>query len=135
MKLPYANLQQAEYVRHIWDATPEPGTTTEDIVKPEYWLHLVKKFKKGDFIEMMSAEGDWYAKLLILSVLPSGIVVHLFPVEQIGAVAKQIDSAYKIVLGAKKTWRVIRKSDNVVMVEKLDLRSQAESWLETHLKR
>lgn len=135
MKLPYANFQQAEYVRHIWLATPELGTTPEDIVKPEYWTHLLKKLQKGDFIEVVSAEGDWLAKLYVRSVSASGIIVHLFPIERIGMAAKKVDAAYKVVLGAKKTWRVIRNSDNVEMVALLDTREQAESWLETHLKR
>lgn len=135
MKLPYASLQQAEYVRHIWDVTTEPNTTPEDIVKPEYWTHVLKKFKKGDYIEVASVEGDWLAKLYIRSVSSSGIIVHLFPVERIGAAAKKVDSAYKVVLGAKKTWRVIRVSDNAEMVAQLDTRELAENWLETHLKR
>jgi len=134
MKLPYANFQQAEYVRHIWLAETEPNTKPEDIVKPEYWLHLVKKIAKGHYIEVVSAEGDWLAKLYVRSVSASGVIVHMFPVERIGAEPKKVDSAYKIVLGAKKTWRVIRASDNVEMVAKLDLRSQAEDWLASHLK-
>jgi hypothetical protein len=135
LKLPYAEFQQAEYVRHIWLATPEAGTKPEDLVKPEYWTHVLKKLQKGDFIEVTAAEGDWLAKLYIRAVTTAGVVVHMFPVEYIGKPAAKISDDYLVQLAGKHKWRVIRNSDKVEMVKLLDTREIAEAWLIDYLKR
>lgn len=135
MKLPYSEFQQAEYVRHIWLATPEPNTKPEDLIVPEYWTHVAKKLQKGDFIEVTSAEGDWLAKLYVKSAASSGVVVHMFPVEWISKPAATINAEYDVQLSGKGKWRVVRNSDKASMVDKLDSREIAESWLISYLKR
>ena len=134
LKLPYAEFQQAEYRRHIWLATPEPGTKPGDLVEPEFWTHVAKKLQQGDFIEVVSAEGDWLAKLYVRSASASGVVTHLFPVEYIGKKPVTISEDYSIQLAGKNKWRVVRNSDRAEMVKGLETREIAEAWLVNHLK-
>jgi len=134
VKLPYAEFQQAEYKRHIWLATPEPGTKPEDLTEPEFWTHVSRKLQQGDFIEVVSAEGDWLAKLYVRSASASGVITHLFPVEYIGRKPQNISDDYTIGLAGRNKWRVIRNSDRAEMVNKLDTREIAEAWLVNHLK-
>lgn len=134
MKLPYNEFNQAEYKRHVWIAYAELGTKPEDLIKPEYWSHVAKKLEQGHYIEVVSAEGDWLAKLYVRSVTPAGVVTHLFPVEYIGKKAEEISKDYTIELATKNKWRVVRKSDKVEMVSKLETRDLAETWLINHLK-
>lgn len=135
MKLPYSEFHQAEYKRHIWLAYAEPNTKPEDLTKPEYWSHVAKKLEQGHYIEVVSAEGDWLAKLYVRSVTPAGVAVHLFPVEYIGKKAEEISEDYTIELATKNKWRVVRKSDKAEMVSRLETRDLAEAWLVNHLKR
>lgn len=132
---PNSNIQEAEYVRKVWVVTAEPDTTPQDLTKPEYWLHVFKKFKNGDYIEVVSAEGDWLAKLYVRSVQPTGIVLHLFPVEYVGEPPQKISEEYSVQLAGKGKWRVVRNSDKSELVTGKDTREMAESWLTTYLKR
>ena len=135
IKLPYSEFHQAEYKRHIWLAYAEPGTKPEDLIEPEYWTHVAKKLEQGHFIEVVSAEGDWLAKSYVRSASATGVVVHLFPVEYIGAKPKTISEDYSIQLAGKNKWRVVRNSDRAEMVTKLDTREIAEAWLVNLLKK
>lgn len=134
LKLPYSEFHQAEYKRHIWIAYAEPGTKPEDLTAPEYWTHVAKKLEQGHFIEVVSAEGDWLAKLYVRSASATGVITHLFPVEYIGKEPVTINEGFTIQLAGKNKWRVVRNSDKAEMVRGLDTREIAEAWLEKHLK-
>lgn len=123
-------LTSAEFNRTVWQAQPEPGTTLEEMLKPEYWAHVAKNLKKGDRIEIVSGDGEWFAELHVRG--SNGASANVFPLRHVTFGAKaQTDAGVEIKHRGAAGWSVIRKSDKKVLHEKAETREDAESWLRT----
>lgn len=122
-------LRQAEFNRTVWAAQPEPGVTLDDMVKPEYWAHVSKSLKVGDRIEVVSADGAWFAELFVRST--SGVAANVAVLRQhIFSDAKPMGVPADVVIKHRGDagWSVIRKSDKQILFEKGATREDAESF-------
>lgn len=134
MKILQRHIQQADFVRTVLAATPEPGTKLDDMLQPDYWAHIAKTLKPGYLIEVRSPDGEWYAELYVRSandnsahVVP--LRVHSFAeAAPKGATQPDVDVKFR---GDKK-WSVVRKSDKAVLVEGLDTKGSAEDWVKAN---
>ena len=66
VKLLERNLLSAEFARQSFRATPAAGTTVEDLLVPEYWTHVAKKFNPHDVIEVVPEDGSFFARLFVV---------------------------------------------------------------------
>ncbi len=129
MKLLPKDLKQADFVRTVWVAQPEHGTTLEEMLKPEYWSHVAKELKlPGGRIEVMPTGGEWFAELYIRSVGSQDVKVALLRHVAFDAPAKQ-DDDYEVRSRGGAGWSVLRKSDKAVLFEKGQTRADAEAEL------
>lgn len=134
MQILSSNLKLAEFGRNVWLVTPEAGVTPEELAKPEAWVHVSKNLKAGDRIEVVAADGTWFAELFVRSAVGVGVklftlrVVHFDGVAA-KAPAQKDDEEFEIKFAGAAKWRGIRKSDGAVMVEGMASREAVKTWL------
>ena len=134
-KLIQPQFRQAEFNRTIWAATPQAGTTKDEIIKPEFWVHVADKLKIGDRLEVSPESGEWLAELIVRATGAGGPVVHVLHFHAFTATELPAGSDYEVKYsGASAKWRVIRKADRHVLVEGLQTREAAENWLASNSK-
>ncbi len=144
-KLLETQFNSAEFVRRDMIATPEAGTTLDEMLEPAYWSNVARfgtpgALKQWDRIEVRPADGAWWAELIVLTVQPFAVKVatlrskhfsKLTPEEE----AAEIPAGYEVKSrGAAHGWSVTRQSDRVVLHEKARSRDDALGWLHAHLR-
>jgi hypothetical protein len=134
MSIHQYRVKSAEYVRNIFSATPEIGTTFEDILKPEYWAHVAASFHPTDRIEVLAEDGSWFAELFIVSCGKNWAKVCTMRfVELSESVAETPEDAYRVIWrGAVHKHSVVRKSDSAVIKAEFPTAADAKKWLESY---
>lgn len=124
------DLMEAEYARPVYVLTAKPGDTPEDYALPASYAHVGGKLRPKTRIEVTAEDNTWYAVILVLAVEPK-ISLWLLDKHSFVSEVEQADGEYLAKwAGGTAKWRVLRKSDNTVMVEKLELKTDALDWIE-----
>ena len=130
MKLLQKQIKPSEFIRTVWSAQPEPGTTLNDMLQPEYWAHVSKTLKQGDRIEVTDAGNAWFAELFVRSASANDAKVVVLRSNVFDTPAKADDGdPYEIKHRGGAGWSVVRKSDKKVVFEKGATRDEAEAAL------
>lgn len=136
MKITGARFKQAEIIRTIYTATPEIGTSPEEMLVPSYWAHVARSLIPGDRIETHAADGDWFAEFYVQSA--SATEARVFPLRIVhfnASAAPAITSdEFEVKFRGRAKWSVLRKSDRIVMVDGLDTEGAALEWLANRLE-
>lgn len=125
MKLLQNSLKQAEYTRTVYTAKPEPGTTLDEMLKPEYWSHVAKNLMPGTKIEVTSSDSEWYAELLVRSASGTEANVALLHHVEFSTPSETTEEV-EIKHRGRAGWSAVRKSDKTVLFEGGSTREQAE---------
>jgi hypothetical protein len=120
--------------------TVEHGNTIDDVLRPEFWSHVAPKLRPYDEIRVRADDGTFYARVLVLSCGRNWAKVH--QLEHHRLTSKDVDMSQAAQFegydvkwrGPHCKWSVVRKADNVVVIEKLDSQAEATTWLADHLK-
>jgi hypothetical protein len=133
VKLLQNRIKPAEFIRTVWSAQPEPGTTLEEMLLPEYWSNVAKTLKAGDRIDVTSAEATWFAELFVRSAGDKDAKVHVMRHIVFNApVDKEADATLDVRHRGGAGWSVVRKSDKAVLFEGGKTREEAESWVKAN---
>ena len=134
-------MKSTEYVRNIWQITPEVGTEPEDLLSPDYWSHVAHQLRQRDRIEAWAEDLSWYAEYLVLDVGRNYAKVHLceasvevlhgFSPLRATDILPGHTVAYK---GLYAKWCAIRDKDKVIIKDKCETEGEALSWLSEHAK-
>ena len=128
-------LKPAEYTRTVYSHAVAQGNQYDDVLRPEYWVHLTKVLRPGDRIEIKGAEDKYFAELFVANVNELGVrVVELVKVsitENAPAEEEVDDPEYSIKLRGPKKWSIVRKADGKVIKEDMATRSEAVTALDT----
>lgn len=130
-----SKIKPAEYLRNVYMVTPDAGTTIDEVIKPEYWVHIAKQFNPSDKIEVVPEDGAYYAELYVLSVTAGGVKVavlshHSFEADNLADFISTGDSGYtSLWRGPKARHCVLRKSDNYVVKEGFSSKAEADKWI------
>lgn len=131
-------MKAAEFVRKVYHAEPSIDDTKEDILRPEYWLHMAPNMKPGDKIEMLWENGEQYAEALVLSATGKGASIGftLEPMKlAIPEMPKTGSSLYDVKwAGRHAKHRIIRLSDNEIMRSGFDSAPDAWRYVAKELK-
>ena len=122
----------AEQARNIWRIHLESEMKPDDFLKPEAYAHVSKLLHRGDIIEALAEDGSWFATFLVRSVEGLNVQTAMLQIEQFNAAALLVFDDYTVEFNQRARGRVIRKSDNQVMVEGLPTKEAAMSWLIEH---
>ena len=77
MAMTPSKLKEASYVRNIFVATPEAGTTLEDVQDPAFWTHVAKQLRISDRIEVIPEDSAFFAELYVQNVRLNTVNVKL----------------------------------------------------------
>jgi hypothetical protein len=134
-------MRSTEYVRNIWQVTPEVGTEPEELLAPDYWSHNAHQLRQRDRIEAWAEDLSWYAEYLVLDVGRNWAKVHLcentiqefhaFEPRRANMILPGHTVAYK---GLFAKWCAIRDKDGVILKDKCETEGEALSWLSEHAK-
>lgn len=120
-------------MRNIFTATPEAGTSLEQVVRSEYWSHATRLFNPSDRIEVIPEDGSYFVELLVTNVELNRVkVVELRRVVLQESVELQEDLAkdYEVKWrGNIKRHCVMRKSDKKLIKENFATGKEAAQWL------
>jgi hypothetical protein len=65
------------------------GFTIEELLEPTTWRHHASKFKQGDLLFVMAADGSYDIALRVSAVMRDGVKVHLWPFVGEGETARE----------------------------------------------
>lgn len=131
MKLSPGRLKEAEFTRKIYEVTAEIGTTADDLLKPDFWVHVSARMKARERVEVHAQDGTWCADLIVRSASRVGAVMALLAFHDFAA-AKSNDAElddYEIKHRGPRKWSAIRKTDKMIVVEDKDTREAVVDWL------
>lgn len=133
MKLLQNRIKPAEFIRTVWGAQPEPGTTLDEMLSPEYWAHVAKSLKVGDRIDVTAADGSWFAELFVRAVRPNDVRVAVLREVRFGVDTKTpVPPNYEIKHRGGAGWSVIRHPDKSIMFEGGATKEEANKWVAEH---
>lgn len=127
-------LIREEFARSVYCLTAPAHAVPEDYLEAETYAHVLNnKIRAGDRLEITAEDRTWWAEVLILSV--AGQLVNAALLRK-AAFAPQVGKehdAYEADWGGPSAkWRVLRKSDRAIMVDKFDQKSEAVAWIEAN---
>lgn len=129
----------AEQTRNIHVATVEAGVSWEDVQNPAFWVHVARRARRCDRIEVYTDDNSYFGELMVvdigaafLKVVPLRYVELASPVgEASAAVADGYSIQWK---GPALKFCVIRDTDKARVHEGEAERSGAVAWLQAHTK-
>lgn len=126
----------ADYERNLWVATPEAGTTLEDVLKNDYFAHVAGNFKPFDKVEVRAEDESYYAELLVRSAGKNWAVCNVLMHVDLAPKSDAVpDEDYTVGWGGPhQKHRVVRKKDGEVLFQGGASADEARSWLTNHLK-
>jgi len=126
----------AEHKRRDFVVDVDHGTTLEDVLKPEFWTHVVAYHgvQLFDTIMVRAKDGSFMAELYVTGVGIHRLVVKVLQKYEF-AVAKKAETSpdgENIVEwgGPAHKWRIKRKSDNAIIEKGFTSEPEAVDWLE-----
>ncbi len=133
-----SRFKECEYERTIYVATAFEATTVEDLLKPEYWVHVASKLKAWDRIEARADDGTWWAELMVLESGRTFTRVRLlrhYSLTTDDVAQTQAGGIVDYIVewkGPHTKWRVVRTIDNMVVHEGAGSKESANDWLKNH---
>lgn len=132
--------QLSEYVYRNHTLTVEQGTTLDDVLDKAFFANFASQLSPYDEITVRVDDGTFYARLLVTSCGRTWAVCK--PIFHLKLTTADVDmtqaeafDGYEVRFrGPACKWSVIRKQDNKLLVEKLDDKLAAETWLSNHVK-
>lgn len=131
MKLTSNLMQQAEFARNVFHVKAPVGITIEDITNPEFFSHVAARLHSGDRIELVAEDLSFFMEVIVLDARANYARVSILRQVAIAApvAAGPASDTYTIKWGsAEAKFRVIRKSDKVVMKEGFASKADAEGY-------
>jgi hypothetical protein len=134
---PIVTVKSGEYGLMSYLAVVTHGATLEDVLKPGYWAYVSDQFKPMiTTIEIVAEDCSWFATLRVIECgrgyarVVKTAYTNLDATDR-GAPKKSIE--YTVNYGGPSVmWRVIRKSDDEVIMKDLQNKEEANKWLEDY---
>jgi hypothetical protein len=141
MALTQDQLKLAEFSRNVFAIELPANTTLDDVKKPEFWAHTASKLHPTDRIEVLDAEGTFFAELFVVACARNWAKVSVLRFVEL---TESVANGKKVASDAKKEerakylveWtqgdkgRVIRLSDKQVISKDHPNKVAAEAWLD-----
>lgn len=129
-------LQASDYRVACFFHDPAVGETLEDTIAPDYWAHVASRLAAGNRIELLAADGTWWAMLIVRAAGRTDALVQVLQYVPLGAQESTLDaSAYEVKWrGPKRRWGVVRTKDGAVLQDDFAVREAADTWMADHLK-
>lgn len=128
------------YLHNAWDITVERGTVLEDVLDTDYWKHIAVKLRPHDMLHVISEDGTWYARLLVISC--DRLWARVFKIEHHDLTASYKDMPKTQEEEYEVTWTSIGKyalckkgcQGLPALKDGFQTKLEAYTWLEGHLR-
>ncbi len=110
----------------------DPGTTLEDVMKPEYWVHHARRVKIWDHLKVQAEDGEFYVELLVHAVTENSVFVKIIHVVEISDEVREEVSKEGFSVswgGPQQKWRIVRNADGATINKGFPDRISAEEAL------
>lgn len=119
-----SDLRQGDFARQVYVAYVPESTPKEALFEREYWGMVQGKLRIGDKIEVQEEGGAYYGELLVRNTNPFTVVdLYFKDFEPLDSV--EPESNFEVKFAGPKKYRVIRKSDKMVMKEGIQTKEEA----------
>jgi hypothetical protein len=135
----------ADFAYAIFSATLPVGTSYEDTLVPEFWVHVAhilaqtpvtgEPDRAGAIIELRTIDHAFYAKLYVRAVNKGGLIVSPLG-EPIYFGPKQVkaggfDVRWNV---GRRGYDIVRKPDGTIVAENLKTKEEAQAWIDATMK-
>ena len=138
-RLSPSGLKRLEQVRQDFRCTVPGDTTTEMLLRPEFWSQVARKVHAFDTIEVLTDDGSRRWTLLVLVPGDLWAKVHVLTDDSFGKpkTAKEDkpsdeDKEFRVEFKGSKRHCVIRLSDKSIVFSGGERREDAEAWIEKY---
>lgn len=144
--LTHGRIRLAEFSRQTHVAVAPAGAKLDDILTPDFWVHVQSTIRAWDRIELRAEDGSWFADLVVtqsgmafkvrpLTVInKDGKVLTLSTPQEVGTTSNALRAPKGYVIdygGPLHRYRVVRKSDGEVLHYGMD-EDEAIRWAIRH---
>ena len=134
-----ARIQQGGYQRNKWDVVVEAGTTLEDLLRTDFWVHVGGNMKPFDTLEVVTEDGTMFAELFVVAQDRTWVKTVVLIYKDLTEDGKHLPApesdAYEIkYMGPMAKFAVIRKSDKSKLKDGIESHLAASMFLDAHLK-
>jgi len=129
------SLKESVHARQSFFITLRPEDGPEVLLDPKFWVHVSKRLKPGDHIEVLAETMEWAADLIVREAGDFGAKVAFYhgPVKLANDAAIDAPEEFEVKwAGPSAKFRVIRKADNKVLREEFPSKEDAATWLKNH---
>jgi hypothetical protein len=138
-------LELFEQVSLRYDAEIAPGIPPEALLVPGFWAHHAVKLRPMHEIRARAADGTWVGYYLVLDCSRTWAKVQCLSMHRLttGDVAltqaseaevKAFIDQHKVTHRGPHKYSVVRKADNAVLTEGIQVKEDAIAWLERHAR-
>jgi len=127
------NIEESTYARTVWQVKPEIAATVKDLLDPDYWAHVARRFRAGDRVEAIPDDRHYYAEFFVLAASTNWAkLILLREVTLIEDNEKTVTDGFSIGFGGAHKWRVTRGDE--ILSKGHDDKDSAAKWLADNLK-
>ena len=127
------NVEEAVAARNIWQVKPEIAAKVEDLLNPDYWAHVARRFRAGDRIEAVPDDRHYFAEFFVLAASSNWAKVILLRHEVlIKDNETTMTDGFSIGFAGAHKWRVTRGDE--ILSKGHDDKTAASKWLADHMK-
>lgn len=125
----------AEQFRQTWIFTAPIDHSVEDLLRPEYWMHVADQLRHYAHVECYAEDGTFYAELLVVGKTANTARMALLNKVDLRAVTEPIDMAKELeayvirYAGPTNGFNVVRRADGRIMRGGLLTEQEARTWL------
>lgn len=127
-----AEFQLSEAAQCFFTVTAPAGTVRADLLDAGFWVHVAGRLRPLSELRVVAQDYTWYAKLLCLYAQGQEVrmcELGYWPLEAIEQQSVETDKFAVQWAGPSHQWRVVRKSDGVVMQKSFKTRNEAAAWM------
>lgn len=115
--LPSTIERQTVRINH-WFLETMPGITADHVVSPDFWVHVARRVRVNDRIEVVAKDGSFDLDLRVVAIDPRGFWVQVRPLRVFNGhpivIERGDPDGYKIEHDPVHKWRIIDRAGNVV---------------------
>lgn len=144
-KLKESQIRLTDQMCTSYDARVEVGTTVEEILRSDFYMHIAKKLRPQDILRLHWQDMTKFVEVYVIDSGPNWTKVKLLrevsldkeieEVRNLRENAVESNGLYEVQWGSPSVkWRVIRKEDRAVVKEGFATKEEGNAWVTNHIK-
>lgn len=127
-----SQLHSAEFARTVFAAVVPPEDSLDVILEPEYWMHVARKLRKNDRVEVNTRDGSYFAELMVVSTGLTWVrmaVLRHIDLTKLKVKGKPKDDLYAKFGSEATQFRVLSRKSKTVIKDGFPDMESADAWI------